>query len=139
MSGPRSRLLAAVIVGIMVALVPVLVRVTPAAADQVTLSQTGSEQMFTANPGGGGGATDVGPLPLAVAVPPASADSAVAELALSGVNVGDIAVSTVLALVAGTALLLTARHRRVAGVAITDDQPGGSEILDQLLDERRDE
>jgi hypothetical protein len=153
-SGVRfRRLMTAMIVGALAALVPVLVRVTPAAADQVELFPTASEQTVTvpaASPQMTGLAAEdgcvfgvtvrTGPASdRSNLVTPSAAAAATArpatELALTGVNVGGIALSALVAMIIGTALLLSVRHHRVAATAIADDQPGASEILDQLLDE----
>jgi hypothetical protein len=147
------RLLTAMIVGALAALVPVLVPVSPAAAEQVERIPTASEQTFTvpaaipqmtglasedryvfgvtARTRPAAGRSDL--------VTPSAAAAATAgpgtELALTGENVGGIALSAFIAMIIGIALLLSVRHHRVAATAITDDQPGASEILDQLLDE----
>ncbi|MBV9593023.1 MAG: hypothetical protein JO147_04405 [Actinobacteria bacterium] len=111
MSRPRTRrLAAAVLVGALVSLIPLLLRVTPAAANQAGINARTATAAVTGS-------------------------RAAAELAVTELKVGGIAVSAVLAFVAGTALLLTVRHRRVAAVAVPEDQPRASEVLDQLLEE----
>jgi hypothetical protein len=150
MSGARSRrLVAAIIAGAVVALVPLILRTTPAAADQMTFSSTNSEQTFTADRTGmpSGVAGDRGAVVAAtLTVSPgdgftsggdgiAGGSASGQELAVTRLDVGGIALSAFLALIAGTALLLSVRHRRVAATAITGDQLRPSEILDQLLDE----